>query len=165
MPRDNMGHLQLWKHKSPESKIWWGQGERERRGEEKEGGDCMLPCPWQREDLVGGGRRGAGALSPLHFYQEPVLILNIFMPLYSFIAPVCNYLLLRLSLLYIHKRHTLWRHGSSIYFDQLHNRYWSPGPAPHKSIGNDVQRAFLPQNASFSSHCDAWNLQIAFPLG
>lgn len=99
---------------------------------------------WARRKRVREGRRGQhsampltergpsggmweGALPPLHFYQEPVLGSNKCMPLYSSIAPVCNYFLLWLSLFYIHKRHTLRRYSSSIYSDQLHDGYWSPG--------------------------------------
>lgn len=75
--------------KTLESQNGWG------RVGEKEGGSSG--CFDNDKERTWGWGHGRGFISTA-FCQEPVLMLKKFMALHSFIAPVCNYLLLWLSL-------------------------------------------------------------------
>lgn len=108
---DNRGHLQLWKKKKVKAltaKLDEGRvGEKEEGKRRKERRSSRSEA-CDKEDPV-GERSEERAPSPLHFYQEQVLILNKFL-----IAPACNYLLLWLFRFCLHKRHT-WRLISSFW--------------------------------------------------
>lgn len=85
-----VGHIQLWKQWKPLRAKMDGAGW-ERRKEGAVGALTMT------KKGPGGGGHGRGFISTA-FCQEPVLMLKKFMALHSFIAPVCNYSLLWLSL-------------------------------------------------------------------